>query len=141
MERIGEVTAVRGEWLEVTFCRPADCEKCNACHGGQKQTVLRLKGQAAVGDMAVVEMPTATFMRASALAYAMPLLCLMAGLLLGSGLFPASADLAGCIGALAGLAVSALALKLTERRRRQDARWQPKLTQIIPKEGANDHGN
>ena len=36
MDRTGEVKAVRGEWLEIEFCRPADCEKCNACHGGQK---------------------------------------------------------------------------------------------------------
>lgn len=141
MERIGEVTAVRGEWLEVTFCRPADCEKCNACHGGQKQTVLHLRGQAAIGDTAVVEMPTETFMRASALAYALPLLLMMAGLLLGSGLFPHRADLAGCIGAISGLAVAALVLKLTEKHRRREAHWQPRLTQIIPKEGANDHGN
>ena len=55
MERTGEVTAVRGGMLEITFCRPADCEKCNACHGGSKQTTLTLKGQAALGDLAVVD--------------------------------------------------------------------------------------
>ena len=135
MERIGEVTAVRGEWLEITFCRPADCEKCNACHGGQKQTILTLKGQAQPGDAAVVEMPTDTFMQASALAYALPLVCLMAGMFLGSALFPAQSDLAGGIGAAAGLVVSTAVLKLTEQRRRQNPRWQPQLTRIIPKEG------
>ena len=46
MERIGEVTAVRGEYLEITFCRPSDCEKCQACQGGQKVTKLHLKGKA-----------------------------------------------------------------------------------------------
>lgn len=136
MERIGEVTAVRGEWLEVTFCRPADCEKCNACHGGsKKQTVLMLKGAAQVGDAAVVEMPTGTFMHASALAYAMPLAAMLVGLFAGSAIFPKHADLAGGIGAAVGLAVSACVLVVTEKRRRADPAWQPKLTQIIPKEG------
>ena len=133
MERTGEVTSVQGEWLEITFCRPADCEKCNACHGGQKQTVLTLKGKAQLGDAAVVEMPTNTFMQASLIAYALPLVCLLAGMLLGSALFPASSDLAGGIGAVAGLGISSAALYLTEKRRRHDPKWKPQLTQIIPK--------
>lgn len=136
MERIGEVTAVRGDWLEITFCRPADCEKCNACRGAQKQTVLTLKGQAKPGDAAVVAMPEASLMRASALAYLLPLAALMAGMLLGSVLFPDKADLAGALGAVCGLTLSAILLKLTEHRRRSDSRWQPRITQIIPKEGA-----
>ncbi|MBQ8654826.1 MAG: SoxR reducing system RseC family protein [Clostridia bacterium] len=135
MERIGEVTAVRGEWLEITFCRPADCEKCNACHGGQKQTTLTLKGSARVGDAAIVEMPTGAFMQASMLAYAMPLACLMAGMFLGSALFPHKADLAGGAGAVLGLAISAAALVFTEKKRRANPKWKPRLTRIIPKEG------
>lgn len=135
MERIGEVTAVRGEYLEITFCRPADCEKCGACHGGQKQTVLTLKGSARIGDAAVVEMPTGTFVQASMLAYVLPLAGLLSGLLLGSALVPDKPDLAGGIGAVVGLGISLAALKLTESRRRSNPKWQPRLTRIIPKEG------
>lgn len=29
MERTGTITAVSGDTLEVTFCRPGDCEKCH----------------------------------------------------------------------------------------------------------------
>lgn len=134
MERMGEVTAVRGELLEITFCRPSDCEKCNACHGGQKVTTLLVPGQASLGDAALVELPAGTLAQASALAYGLPL----AGLLLGAGagavLFPANGDVAAVLCGLAGLGAAALALCLTERRRKRDPRWQPKLIEIIPKE-------
>ena len=134
MERTGEVTAVRGEMLEITFCRPADCEKCNACHGGGKQTTLILKGQADLGDLAVVDMPVKTLMEASALAYGLPLVGLLAGMFIGASLFSGSSDLGGAIGAAAGLAVSLIPLVLTERRRRADPRWQPRLVEIIPRQ-------
>lgn len=134
MERTGEVTAVRGEWLEVTFCRPADCEKCNACRGGQKQATLMVRGQASVGDIAVVEMPTKTVMHASLLAYALPLIGLMAGLFAGAALFPSAQETAGALGGLIGLAITAGYVVLTERKRRANPQWQPILTDVIPKE-------
>ena len=134
MERNGEVTAVRGEMLEMTFCCPADCEKCNAGHGGGKQTTLTLKGQADLGDLAVVDMPVKTLMEASALACGLPLVGLLAGMFIGASLFSGSSDLGGAIGAAAGLAVSLIPLVLTERRRRADPRWQPRLVEIIPRQ-------
>ena len=36
MDRLGEVTKVDGKWLEITFCRPSDCDKCHACMGGSQ---------------------------------------------------------------------------------------------------------
>lgn len=132
MERTGEVTAVHGEYIEVTFCRPADCEKCNACRGGKSQTTLTLKAKAAVGDYAVVQMPVKSFMQASAMAYVLPLVALLAGMFIGGALFPASQDVAGLIGALVGLGAAMAGLKLTESSRRKDPRWQPTLVEIIP---------
>ena len=132
MIRTGEVTAVKGDFIEVTFCRPADCEKCHACHGGQKQTTLTLRGAASVGDQAVVEMPTRTILSASAIAYAMPLAGLMLGLVGGTLLFPQSKDVAGLAGGVAGLIVAAAITRLTERFRRGKAKWQPTLKEIIP---------
>ena len=93
MERIGEVTAVRGEFLEITFCRPADCEKCQACHGGQKQTTLMVRGTANVGDSAVVDMPADMVMKASATAYLIPL----AGLLVGTAVITLCAAVAATL--------------------------------------------
>lgn len=133
MERIGEVTAVHGEYIEVTFCRPTDCEKCQACHGGQKQTKLLVKGQAEIGDAAVVEMPVGMVMRASALAYALPLAGLMIGMFAGQAVYPAGGDLSALVGGAVGLGLAALAVKLTEGKRRGNAQWQPVLKEVIRK--------
>ena len=78
MERLGEVTKVDGKWLEITFCRPSDCDKCHACIGGSKTAVLRLEGKAHVGDKALVEMPDSVVTQASLLAYMPPLFGLLA---------------------------------------------------------------
>ena len=132
MERTGEVTAVKGEWLEVTFCRPADCEKCNACGLHQKTASMMVRGKAKLGDQAVVSLPSSTVMQASLLAYVLPLAGLLIGLFAGMALFPQAETAAGLIGALIGLAVPLGFVVLTEKRRRQNDRWQPTLIEIIP---------
>lgn len=133
MERTGEITAVYGPMLEVTFCRPSDCEKCHACGNGPKTAVIRVKGEGKVGDTAVVSMPTQTVMKASLLAYALPLAGLMIGMIGGSLLFPQQETNAAIIGALIGLGLPLLGVKLTEKRRAASAAWQPKLVEVIPK--------
>ena len=133
MQRIGEVTAIHGEMLEITFCRPSDCEKCNACHGGSKVMKIHLRGKANLGDGAVVEMPTKTIVQASVLAYGLPLAGLMVGLAAGTLLFPQNADVAGVLCGAAGLGLMLLIVRITESKRRNDPRWKPQLIEIIPK--------
>ena len=132
MQRTGEVTAVHGDLLEVTFCRPADCEKCNACHGGEKVTKLMVRGKAQIGDIAVVEMPTKTVVQASVLAYGLPLAGLMIGLAAGTVIFPTQ-DMAGVLCGLGGLGLMLLIVRLTEGKRKNDPRWKPQMIEIIPK--------
>lgn len=132
MEKTGEVTAVKGEWLEVTFCRPTDCEKCGACGMGRKNASLMVRGKANLGDRAVVSLPTSTVMQASLLAYVLPLAGLFIGLFGGMALFPQSENAAALIGGLIGLAIPLAAVALTEKRRRSSDRWQPRLIEIIP---------
>lgn len=142
MERIGEVTAVNGEMLSVTFCRPTDCEKCHACIGGAKQTTIEVKGEAKVGEFAVVDLPERVLLKASAIAYVIPLIALLAGMFLGGALFPEQRDTASLLGALIGLAISLAGLMLTEKKRRSDPTWQPVLKKVIPhNEGVVNNGN
>ncbi len=132
MERLGEVTKVDGKWLEVTFCRPSDCDKCHACMGGNKTTTLRLEGKAKVGDKALVSMPDSTITQASLIAYGLPLAGLLIGVFAGDALYPAENSLGALIGAGIGLALPLIALIATERKRRQDPKWSPQLKRIIP---------
>ena len=139
MERTGIVKSVQGEWLEIEFCRPADCEKCNACHGGQKVMNLRIRGKAQPGDTAVVSLSPAVVTKASAIAYAIPAAGLLAGILLGETLFPSANSLGGVIGGVVGVGVPGLILWLTERKRQSNPIWEPQLIRIIPAAPADHH--
>ena len=138
MDRTGVVKAVQGEWLEIEFCRPADCEKCNACHGGDKVMSLRLKGKASVGDKAVVSLPASVVTCASLIVYAIPLAALLLGMVAGEQLIPLKSPLGMIIGGGVGIALAAAGLMLTEKRRQADPRWQPQLVRVIPAEPNDD---
>ncbi|MGN1369172.1 MAG: SoxR reducing system RseC family protein [Aristaeellaceae bacterium] len=131
MERLGEVTRVDGKWLEITFCRPSDCEKCHACMGGDKMTTLRLEGKANVGDKALVELPASTVTQASVIAYGLPLAGLMIGMFAGEQLLPLENSLGALIGAAVGLILPLTYLLLSERKRRTNPKWTPQIKRII----------
>ena len=132
MERIGEVTRVDGKWIEVTFCRPSDCDKCHACMGGNKTTTLRLEGKAKVGDTALVSMPDSTITQASLIAYGIPLAGLLIGMLAGDRLYPAENSIGAFIGAAIGLGLPLIGLIVTERKRKNNPKWCPQLVRVIP---------
>ena len=132
MEKVGEVTAVYGNTVEVTFCTDKDCGACHVCDGGDKRTVLRLTGTASVGDYAVVELPGATVLKASLLAYVLPIVGLLGGMAAGN-LIAGSAPAAAIGGAL-GLILCLLAVWLTEKKRQQSPQWKPVLKQVLPRE-------
>ena len=125
MERTGTITAVSGDMLEVTFCRPGDCEKCHACIGGEKKHVLLVKGEGHVGDVAVVSLPEQTVVKASALAYLLPLAGLFIGMLLGALVAPQSETAGSAIGGVIGLAATLIGLTATEKKRSQSGKYAP----------------
>lgn len=131
MERLGEVTAVDGKWLEITFCRPSDCEKCHACMGGEKTMKLRLEGKAQVGDKALVTLPDSTVTQGALLAYALPLAGMLTGMLAGDALLPLEGALGAIIGAAAGLALPLIYLLATEKKRRSNPKWTPQLKRVL----------
>ena len=132
MERFGEVTKVDGKWLEITFCRPSDCDKCHACMGGPNTTTLRLQGKANVGDTVLVELPASTVTMASVIAYGLPLAGLLAGMLLGDAFIPMENSLGALIGAVVGLALPLIYLLVSEKKRRSNPKWTPQIKRIIP---------
>ena len=131
MERLGEVTKVDGKWLEITFCRPSDCDKCHACMGGPQTATLRLEGKANVGDSVLVELPASTVNIASLMAYGLPLAGMLGGMLLGDKFIPLEGSLGSLIGAVVGLAIPLVYLLVTEKNRRQNPKWTPQIKRII----------
>ncbi|MCL2866511.1 MAG: SoxR reducing system RseC family protein [Clostridia bacterium] len=130
-EKTGLVVKALGQQLTVSFCRDTDCGKCNACFIGRKNMLITLNGEAKEGDRVVVQMPEAGILKASALAYAIPLAGLLAGLGIGNAL--GGNDLYTGLGGLTGLALSLLAVRLADSKvfKREDA-YQMKLVGIIP---------
>lgn len=133
MEQVGEVTGVKAGKIEITFCRPEECEKCKGCEGHHKATVIEVAGEAEIGDAAVVALPDQTLVKASLLGYVLPLAGLLGGMAVGY--FAAGNDAMTAVGGIVGLGVTLAVTLLTERKRRASAEWQPQLVRIIPKIG------
>ncbi len=134
MRQPGEITEVKKGMMEITFCRKEACAVCNACEGGKKEHKIWVRGTGRVGDIAVVEMPDQIVVRASAMAYGVPLAGLLAGLLAGSALSQEST--AGMlIGAALGLGAGLMTLKLTEKKRSGHPDWNPRVVEILERGG------
>ncbi|MBQ9325684.1 MAG: SoxR reducing system RseC family protein [Clostridia bacterium] len=131
---MGEITAVHGDLLEVTFCHQKDCGSCHACENGQRQSSITVAGKGNVGDFAAIEMPGSTVVKASLLAYVIPMACFMLGLWLGRMWYPADPNLGSAIFGMLFLLLSFGTIALFEKRRRRSAAWQPQLTRVIPRD-------
>ena len=132
MRQPGEITKVQNGMMEVTFCRPEACAACNACEGGKKEHSIWVRGEGNVGEIAIVDMPDRMVVRASAIAYGMPLVCLLGGMALGH-LVTGGGDVGTAVGALPGLAAGMVLLKVTEKHRRGREEWSPKVVDILEK--------
>ena len=137
MRQPGEITRVQNGRIQVTFCRPEACAACGACEGGKKEHAIWVQGEGRVGDIAVVEMPDRMVAKASLLAYGLPLVCLLAGMILGSAI-TGGKDAGVIIGAAAGLAAGLLTLKLTEKRRTNRKEWTPRVVEVLAGKAASD---
>lgn len=91
------------------------------------------------GDMVELELPEASFSKASLLAYAFPLAMFLAGLL-GASLFTRSEAIMA-LAAFAALGVSLLLLRLMEPRLRRNGKYMPaarKCAAAIPKKTSEE---
>ena len=132
MIRTGFVKEKKGDQLRVCFDRPEACEGCKGCAKGllPKKELLTVTGQAEIGDMVDVEMPEAQMLKASMLAYAMPLALLLLGLGAGSAL--KFSDGVTAVIALLCLALGYLAARLIDKKLRRRPRWQTAVVNVYP---------
>ena len=128
MLRTGKVVAASGGELEVCFERPEACAHCGACGGQKEETLVKIPGSVPVGRWIDVDMPEKQVLKASALAYVLPLLMLLGGLALGSVLFAQEALWA--VTGIACMGLSWLLLRLLEKQLRRRDIWQPKSVAV-----------
>lgn len=128
MLRTGKVMAAENGEIEVSFERPEACARCGACHGQKEESRIRMPGDVPVGRWVDVDMPEAQVLKASVLAYVLPLMLLLMGLGLGSLIFQSEALQAVC--GIALMACSWFVLRLIEKRMKKQPRWQPKIVSV-----------
>ncbi len=138
----GRVLAVEGDSLWVETLKQSACAKCSARHGcGQKllataniksdMTVVRayLNDSSAsvewsVGDQAVLGVNENALVLGALIAYGIPLVCMILGAALGNGLFLAEVELYSVLGALLGLIVGGILVRIVSRSQQQKPYFQ-----------------
>ena len=132
MTKFGQVTAYNEQTgvATVAFERPEACAKCGGCGLKSQTGTIELKADCQVGDWVRVEMPEGRFLQATAIAYVVPLIGLLAGLGLG-WLIGNGSDLAALLGCALGLGLSFLLLRLTERRISGKPAWTPHISEVF----------
>lgn len=129
MVRTGKVVGISGKAIEVCFERPEMCAQCGACMGHKPhEETVRIEGSAEIGDTVAVEMPDAKIVKVSLIAYIIPLIGLMIGLLIGQVLL--KSDLWAALTGLLGLGAGILVTHMLDKRLGAKKAWQPKLLAV-----------
>ncbi len=129
MVRTGKVVGTSGKTLEVCFERPEMCAQCGACMGRKPhEETVKIEGTAEIGDSVDVEMPDAKIVKVSLIAYIIPLIGLLIGLLIGQTLL--KNDLWAALTGLAGLGAGILVARAFDKKLGAQKSWQPKLLSV-----------
>lgn len=142
MEKEAWVVEVEAEKVRLRYMRHAACRHCGACFvlgkGPGEEEIVLPKNQLDVrkGDRVVVGLPGTSLLRASLLAYALPLFLFLLGYLAGArlatGLFGAArAEAGGLIGAVSALVLAYLGLHFFDRHLAKTSRFEPQVLRIV----------
>lgn len=129
MVRTGQVVEVRKNKLLICFERLEACQNCGACMTRNHSTLVEVDGEAQTGDSVDVEMPDSRVVKASVLAYMIPLAGLLTGLAAGNMLFEGS-DEAMLISGLLCMAVSWLGLRKIDKCLGRKKEWKPRVITV-----------
>lgn len=148
IEETAEVVGIDGDGVWVETARRSTCSGCAAQHGcgtavlskvlGTRRTRIRVLADIplAIGDRVVIGVAERALVRGSLAVYAVPLLALLLGALLGrlgaDGGVWTSGEAASVVLGLAGLAAGLLWLKRFTRRIQQDRDYQPVVLKRLP---------
>ena len=127
---IGIVTAINGGDAQIRFLRGSACAHCGACLTvGESEMEIALPNTlgAKVGDRVSVDLSPKRVVQASLLAYAVPLVLLIGGVLLGSRI----ADWVGLLFGVAACGIGYLILRIIEKQSKNKTRFQPRMTRVL----------
>lgn len=127
---IGLVVALDGNQARIRFLRGSACAHCGACltAGENEMEVLLVNTLGAkVGDRVAVDLSPNRVVQASLLAYAIPLVLLIAGVFIGSRF----SDWLGLVLGVLACGIAYLILRLVERRTKKKSSFQPQMERIL----------
>lgn len=145
----GRVVAVDQQGLWVETIRQSTCGSCAAQKGCGHGVINRLAdgrsgivrvlpgavdvGHCSVDDQVRISIPEEVILRGSMVVYMVPLMAMLAGAATASSLWPASADLAAALGAVAGLGLGFALVRWHAWQHRDDSDLQPTLLEVLPR--------
>ena len=128
MIRTGRVITIENNRPMVCFDRLDACEKCGACYNNKKQTLVRVLGQAEIGNIVDVALPDNRILTLSVIMYVIPLLGLILGLLIGNAVL--GTEVKTLLAGLAGMAVFFIAVKAIDKWLQNQPKWQPHIISV-----------
>ncbi len=129
-DHIGLVTSVKDGTAQIRFLRGSACAHCGACLTvGDSEMEISLPNTlgAKEGDRVAVDLSPKRVVQASLLAYAVPLVLLIAGVLIGSKI----TDWAGLVLGVAACGLGYLILRIVEKKSAKKKSFQPTMTRIL----------
>ena len=129
-DHIGTVTSVANGTVQIHFLRGSACAHCGACLTvGESEMEISLPNTlgAKEGDRVAVDLSPKRVVQASLLAYAVPLLLLIAGVLVGSRI----ADWVGLVLGVVACGIGYLILRIVEKTSAKKKSFQPRMTRIL----------
>ncbi len=148
MEKEAWVVGFEGGQVRLRYLRHSLCRDCGACSmfGEGEQEVLLpydAKLDLQVGDRVTVEMKSGQLLRASLLAYGVPLLFFLLGYLVGENLsrmwqLAGYEEAGGIVGGLIFLFLSYKGINLYDRRLQTTGRYQLQVTRVLSRAARKD---
>jgi len=150
IEENARVVRREGDYAWVETQRKSACGQCSARKGcgtsvldkvlGRRRSVVRVLNpvDAAPGDEVVIGLGEGAFVRGSLAVYALPLVTLLLGAILGEWL--GGSDALSVLGGLLGLAAGFAWVARFTRRIGDDRRYQPVILRRLPAPALRAHG-
>lgn len=131
MIKFGQVTEYneKTRMATISYIRPDACEKCGGCNAMSQNSSIILKADCREGDWVRVELPDHRFLSATAMAYVIPLILFVGGLLAGNALSGGS-ELWAALGALIGLGLGLVCMKLCDLLISGRPEWTPHVAEV-----------
>ena len=138
MTETGQVIRVEGDKVVLHMVRNSACGSCNACSMAAESKQMELTAlnvcNAKAGDLVAIRLETDSFLSAVAIAYGIPLLCLLIGMmgsyLLASRLLPMQTEAISILGGLILMLLGFLGIRSQEKKFKKE-KYVPKAIEIM----------